>query len=195
MAPIDDQQPWLVVGLGNPGAEYAGTRHNIGFEVVDELARRMSASLRLHRRSRALTAEGRLRNHRVVLAEPQTFMNRSGDAVAGLMSFYRIPAQRLVVVHDDLDLPLESLRLKTGGGAGGHNGLRSISASIGTVDYNRVRVGIDRPPGRMDPAAYVLRRFGSSQRAAVELAVQRASDAVESLIDEGLATAQNNFNG
>lgn len=188
-------QAWLVVGLGNPGAEYTGTRHNIGFDVVDELARRMHATLRVHKRTRALTAEGRLVGQRVVLGEPVTYMNRSGDAVAGLMSFFRIPVERLVVVHDELDLPLETLRLKSGGGAGGHNGLKSISASVGTVDYARVRVGIGRPPGRMDPAAYVLRRFSAAERTSADLAVQRASDAVEVLISEGLAAAQNGFNG
>lgn len=188
-------QAWLVVGLGNPGAEYAGTRHNIGFDVVEELARRMHAGLRTHKRTRALTAEGRLAGQRVVLGKPMTYMNRSGDAVAGLLSFFRIPVDRLVVVHDELDLPLDSLRLKAGGGAGGHNGLKSISASVGTVDYARVRVGIGRPPGRMDPAAYVLRRFSAEERKAADLAVQRASDAVEVLVSEGLAKAQNGFNG
>jgi peptidyl-tRNA hydrolase, PTH1 family len=185
---------WLIVGLGNPGKEYDATRHNIGFDVVDELSQRMHTSFRRARRASAVTAEGRLAGQRVVLAKPLTFMNRSGDAVAGLLAFYRVPVSRLVVVHDELDLPLESLRIKAGGGSGGHNGLKSVGASIGTVDYYRVRVGIGRPPGRMDPAAYVLRRFSASERDAAEGAVHRAADAVQVLVGEGLAAAQNGFN-
>lgn len=186
--------PWLVVGLGNPGSEYANTRHNIGFDVVSELAVRAGASLRMNKRARALSAEARLAGVRVVLAEPQTFMNLSGSAVASLCGFYRIPAERVVAIHDDLDLPLGGLRVKRGGGSGGHNGIKSMVSSLGTPEFLRVRVGIGRPPGTMDPAAYVLRRFAAAERSEAELAVATAADATESLLAKGLAATQNDFN-
>ena len=187
-------EPWLVVGLGNPGAEYANTRHNIGFDVVAELARRAGVSLRMNKRARALTTETRLAANRVVLAEPQTFMNLSGSAVASLCGFYRIPAERVVAIHDELDLPLGGLRVKCGGGAGGHNGIKSMASSLSTPEFFRVRVGIGRPPGTMDPAAYVLRRFAAAERPEVELAITTAADATESLLSNGLASTQNSFN-
>ena len=187
-------EPWLVVGLGNPGSEYANTRHNIGFDVVAELARRAGTALRLNKRARALTAETRLAGVRVVLAEPQTFMNLSGAAVASLAGFYRIPADRVVAIHDDLDLPLGGLRVKRGGGSGGHNGIKSMASSLSTPEFFRVRVGIGRPPGAMDPAAYVLRRFAAAERTEAELAVVTAADATESLLTDGLAVTQNSFN-
>lgn len=186
--------PWLVVGLGNPGSEYANTRHNIGFDVVAELARRAGVTLRMNKRARALTAETRLDGTRAVLAEPQTFMNLSGAAVASLAGFYRIPAERVVAIHDDLDLPLGGLRVKCGGGSGGHNGIKSMASSLGTPDFQRVRVGIGRPPGTMDPAVYVLRRFSNNERPDAELAVVTAADATESLLRNGLAATQNSFN-
>lgn len=187
-------EPWLVVGLGNPGSEYANTRHNIGFDVVAELARRAATSLRLNKRARALTAETRLSGTRVVLAEPQTFMNLSGAAVASLAGFYRVPVDRVVAIHDDLDLPLGGLRVKRGGGSGGHNGIKSMASSLSTPEFFRVRVGIGRPPGTMDPAAYVLRRFAAAERTEAELAVVTAADATESLLADGLAATQNSFN-
>lgn len=187
-------QPWLVVGLGNPGSEYANTRHNIGFDVVDELARRAGVSLRMNKRARALSADARIEGSRVVLAQPQTFMNLSGAAVASLCNFYGIPAEHVVAIHDDLDLSLGGLRVKLGGGAGGHNGIKSMAGSLGTPDFLRVRVGIGRPPGTMDPAVYVLRRFANSERAEAELATVTAADATESLLVNGLARTQNSFN-
>lgn len=186
--------PWMVVGLGNPGAEYDGTRHNIGFAVVDLLADRARDAFRRHKRAQALVAESRVAGQRAVLVKPTTYMNNSGAAVAGLAKFYRTPPDRVIAVHDDLDLPLGGLRLKRGGGDGGHNGLKSITASLGTPDYLRVRVGIGRPPGRMDPAAFVLRRFSSAERPEAEISTAEAADAVEALATESLPIAQNRFN-
>jgi PTH1 family peptidyl-tRNA hydrolase len=183
---------YLVVGLGNPGPRYAGTRHNAGFLVVNLLASRVGGRLKAHK-ARADVLEGRLGSVPLVLAEPRSFMNESGGPVAGLMRFYKAPLDRLVVVHDDLDLPFGALRLKRGGGDGGHNGLRSISAALGR-DYNRVRLGIGRPPGRQDPADYVLRDFSGAERKDLDYVVDRAADAVEALIADGLEAAQNRFN-
>ena len=183
-----------MVGLGNPGAEYADTRHNIGFTVVDECARRDGGNFRRHRRARAQVSEQRLGDTRGVLVKPMTFMNVSGDAVAPLAGFYRVPVTQIIAIHDDLDLPLGSLRLKLGGGDGGHNGLKSMRASLKSGDFYRVRVGIGRPPGQMAPATYVLRRFNSGERAEVDLVVAAAADAVTALVVQGLAVAQNTFN-
>ena len=138
--------PWLIVGLGNPGTQYADTRHNIGFLVVDELAARAAASLSAQKRSRAFVGSGRLAGQRVVLAQPQSFMNDSGGLVSYLGGFYSVPVDRIIVIHDELDLPFGSARVKIGGGDNGHNGLRSIRKSLGTGEWARVRVGIDRPP-------------------------------------------------
>jgi PTH1 family peptidyl-tRNA hydrolase len=188
---------WLVVGLGNPGPAYAGHRHNVGALVLDELVHRMGARLARHRRGRSDTAEGRLGpppGVRVVLARPRSFMNESGGPVSALLGYYRLPPARLVVVHDELDLPFETLRLKLGGGDNGHNGLRSLRASLGTGDFHRVRVGIGRPPGRQDPADFVLRDFTAAERRLLPLVVQNAADAVEVLVQQGLPQAQNAFN-
>ncbi len=184
----------MVVGLGNPGNEYDRTRHNIGFEVVDALASAAHESFRRHKRAVALVAEGRLVGVRTILVKPMTFMNNSGSAVAGLASFYRVPPSRVIAVHDDLDLPLGGLRIKTGGGDGGHNGLKSMRSSLGTGDFVRVRVGIGRPPGRMDPAVFVLRRFSGAERTEADLAVAEAADAVEAVMTDGVPAAQNRFN-
>ncbi|MEX5707166.1 aminoacyl-tRNA hydrolase [Parafrankia soli] len=190
-APADDG-PWLVVGLGNPGASYAGNRHNIGFMVVDLLAERTGARLRSHR-SRAEIDQVRLAGRSVVLARPRTFMNVSGPPVAAVRAFYKIDLSRVIVVHDELDIPFDAIRLKRGGGDNGHNGLRSITSSLGSRDYLRVRVGIGRPPGRMDPADFVLRDFSPVERKALPLIVDNAADAVESLLQEELAAVQNRF--
>jgi peptidyl-tRNA hydrolase, PTH1 family len=184
---------WLIAGLGNPGPDYAGNRHNCGFMVADVLAGRIGARFKRDR-SRAVVAAGRLASRPVTLAKPQTFMNLSGGPVAALRSFYKIPAERIVVIHDDLDLPFETIRLKLGGGDGGHNGLRSVTAALGTPDYLRTRVGIGRPPGRMDPADFVLRDFSAAERKQLPLVLERAADAVEALLHAGLAVAQNEFN-
>ena len=183
---------WLIIGLGNPGAEYAGNRHNCGFMVADVLAARIGAGFKRDR-SRAVVATGRLAGHPVTLAKPQTFMNLSGGPVAALRIFYKIPPDQIVVIHDDLDLPFETIRLKLGGGDDGHNGLRSVTAALGTRDYLRMRVGIGRPPGRMDPADFVLRDFSAAERKLLPLVLERAADAVETLLRQGLPAAQNEF--
>nr|WP_091764701.1 aminoacyl-tRNA hydrolase [Blastococcus aurantiacus] len=185
--------PFLVVGLGNPGPGYAGNRHNVGAMVLDVLAER--AGIRLSpgkgARSRAVSGEGRLAGRRVVLARPLTYMNESGGPVRGLLDYHKLPATDLVVVHDELDIDFAVVRLKRGGGEGGHNGLRSITRSTGTKDYLRVRVGIGRPPGRQDPADYVLKDFSSTERKELDLLLVEAADATELLLARGLEAAQN----
>jgi PTH1 family peptidyl-tRNA hydrolase len=182
----------LVVGLGNPGPRYEGNRHNVGFLVLDELAARVGGRFKAHKAG-AEVVEGRLGGHRVVLAKPRSFMNLSGGPVAGAAKFYKVPPASVVVVHDELDLPFATVRLKLGGGDNGHNGLRSITKSLGTKDYHRVRFGVDRPPGRMDPADYVLRDFSPVERKELAFELDRAADAVEALIAHGLEAAQNTF--
>jgi peptidyl-tRNA hydrolase, PTH1 family len=183
---------WIIAGLGNPGPEYAGTRHNAGHMVLALLAERMGARFKAHR-TRNDTAEGRLAGQAVTLARPRSYMNLSGGPVAALMAFYKLPAGRLVVIHDELDIPFGAVRLKLGGGDSGHNGLRSITSALGTRDYYRVRFGIGRPPGRMDPAAYVLRDFAAPERKDLPFLIDRAADATETLITKGLAEAQNTY--
>lgn len=189
-------ETWLVVGLGNPGPSYATSRHNVGRLVVELLADRLGASFKAHRRGRADVAPARLGGAGVpvVLARPRSYMNESGGPVARLRDFYKVSNERLVMVHDELDLPYGTLRVKVGGGDNGHNGLRSVRAALGTGDFCRVRIGIGRPPGRMDPAAFVLKPFASAERADLPLHVDRAADAVEALIVDGLAYAQNQYN-
>ena len=182
---------WLIVGLGNPGPEYAPTRHNIGYLVVDELADRMGGRLSRHRRAAADVLEGRLDGVPTVLARSRTYMNTSGGPVRALADFYKVPLDRVVVVHDDLDLPPGAVRLKVGGGHGGHNGLRSVTSSLGDAGFVRVRCGIGRPPGRQDPADFVLRPFGAAERDEVAVQVQRAADAIESIQRIGLGATQN----
>lgn len=184
--------PMVVVGLGNPGPRYAANRHNIGFLVVDELAARVGGTFKAHKGSTDLL-EGRLAGRRVALAKPRSFMNTSGGPVAGIIRYFKAGADRLVVVHDELDLPFGTVRLKQGGGDNGHNGLRSITKSLGYKDYYRVRFGIDRPPGRMDPADYVLRDFSVVERKELPLTIDRCADAVEALLTHGLEAAQNAF--
>jgi peptidyl-tRNA hydrolase, PTH1 family len=190
--------PWLVVGLGNPGPEYAATRHNVGFLVADVLAERWRARLARHKRGHALAAECRIgppgTTTHVVLVEPMSFMNESGGPVKALMAFYGIDLAQMVVVHDELDIPFTAIRAKLGGGDNGHNGLKSIRRAIGTGEFYRVRVGIGRPPGRRDPAEYVLKPFAAAERKELPEIVERASDAVECLIHEGLEATQNRFN-
>jgi len=187
---MDAMTAWLIVGLGNPGSSYSAHRHNVGAMVVDELAARTSSSLRSHK-ARAAAAEVRLASSsRAIIARPMTYMNESGGPVAGLLSFYKVPTQNLIVIHDDLDISFAEVRLKLGGGEGGHNGLRSITKSVGTRDYLRVRVGVGRPPGRMDAADYVLHDFSSTERSEVPLLISDAADAVERLVADGLVAAQ-----
>jgi PTH1 family peptidyl-tRNA hydrolase len=181
---------WIIVGLGNPGPQYAGNRHNAGAMVVALLGERISARFKPHR-SRNDLAEGRLSGRAVTLARPHSYMNLSGGPVAALAGFYKVGPERVVVIHDELDVPFDAVRLKLGGGDNGHNGLRSITASLGTRDYYRVRFGIGRPPGRMDPAAFVLKDFSPAERKELPFALDRAADAVEALIGKGLVEAQN----
>jgi PTH1 family peptidyl-tRNA hydrolase len=190
---VTDRGAWLVVGLGNPGPAYSGNRHNVGFMVVDLLAARMSGRFKAHK-SRAEIVEGRLAGERVVLAKPRSYMNESGGPVSALTDFFKVPLDRLVVVHDELDLPYGGLRLKLGGGDNGHNGLKALPRSLGSGEFLRVRFGIGRPPGRMDAAAFVLRDFSAAERKELELEVDRAADAVEALVADGLENAQNAFN-
>jgi len=186
--------PVLVVGLGNPGDRYATTRHNIGHMVVNELATRHKQRWNVHKAGAAV-AEFRLGlgGPKVVLAKPAAYMNLSGKPIAALLKFYNIPIANLIVIHDELDINFDALRIKRGGGEGGHNGLKSTSQAVGTKDYLRVRVGIDRPPGRMAAADYVLRPFSSAQRQTLAMHIDRAADAVESLIESGLTATQNRF--
>jgi len=190
---------WLVVGLGNAGPAYAGNRHNVGAMTIDEVAGRAlggRATLKAHKAARARAAEIRLRvgGPKVVLAVPSLFMNESGSAVAGLANYYDVPTDRVVVLHDELDIDAGLVRLKKGGGEGGHNGLRSVSRSLGTRDYLRVRLGIGRPPGRQDPADFVLKDFSKAERADVlPFLLDDGADAVEALIEVGLLDAQQRF--
>ena len=187
---MDDR--WLVVGLGNPGPTYAGNRHNVGFMVLDLLGERVGGRFKAHK-GRADVVEGRLAGRRVVLAKPKSYMNESGGPVASVSGFYKVPVDRLVVVHDELDVPYGTLRLKRGGGDGGHNGLKSITRSLGSKEYLRVRFGIGRPPGRQDPADFVLKDFSAVERKELPFLVDRAADAVEALLTGPLEAAQNTF--
>jgi PTH1 family peptidyl-tRNA hydrolase len=196
---VSDSAVWLVVGLGNPGPTYAGTRHNVGYLVTDELATRMGGGFRAHKSGRADVVEGRLGgvgpgSTRVVLARPRSYMNESGGPVAALAAFYKVAPERVVAVHDELDLPFDTLRVKLGGGDNGHNGLRSMRQSLGTGDFYRVRVGIGRPPGRQSPADFVLSPYASVERKVLPFQVDRAADAVESLLGDGLDATQSRFN-
>ncbi|WP_028810871.1 aminoacyl-tRNA hydrolase [Streptomyces flavidovirens] len=193
----DAADPWLIVGLGNPGPDYAANRHNVGFMVVDLLAERMRAPFKAHK-ARAQVVEGRMgapgpANRRVVLAKPQSYMNLSGGPVTALRDFYKVPTAHIVAVHDELDIDYGTLRVKLGGGDNGHNGLKSMTKSMGP-DYHRVRFGIGRPPGRMQVADFVLKDFSSTERKELGYFVDRAADAVECLVAEGLERAQSAYN-
>ncbi|MDT0158689.1 aminoacyl-tRNA hydrolase [Microbacterium sp. ARD32] len=182
---------WLIVGLGNPGPRYAATRHNVGQLVVDELAGRRGEQFREHKAG-ARVVETWLRpgGEKLVLAKLNSFMNVSGAPVAALARFYSVEPDHLVVIHDELDIPFDSIRLKIGGGHGGHNGVRDIARALGTPEFLRVRAGIGRPPGRQDPAAWVLAAFGSAEQQTLPIFLSDVADAVEQLVDEGLLAAQ-----
>src|SRR3954471_964304 len=197
MGGIVSDEPWLVVGLGNPGKVYAANRHNVGFLVADLLASRVGAKFGRSKRAHADVAEGRLGfgGPKLILAKPLTYMNLSGGPVAQLAQFFKVPLENVVAVHDDLDLAFGEIRAKRGGGEGGHNGLRSMSKSLSTKDYVRVRFGIGRPPGRQDPADYVLSDFSSAERKELDFLVDRAADVVEAVVLEGVEWAQNKYHG
>src|SRR6266702_6019373 len=175
----------LVVGLGNPGPRYAASRHNAGFFVLDLLAERVGSKFKAHK-GHADVIEARLAGQPVVLAKPSSFMNESGGPLVAISRFYKVPAEQIVLVHDELDLPFGTLRLKRGGGEGGHNGVKSVSSALGSKEYVRVRFGIGRPPGQQDPADFVLREFSAGERKEVPLLVDRAADAVEAIVAQGL---------
>nr|WP_233613320.1 aminoacyl-tRNA hydrolase [Leucobacter edaphi] len=186
----------MIVGLGNPGAKYEATRHNVGQMALDVLAERIGGRFSSHRAG-ARVAEGRLRpgGPKLVLAKSNGYMNTSGGPVSALSKYFGIPAERIIVLHDELDIPFDTIKLKRGGGHGGHNGLRDIAKAIATPEFLRVRIGIGRPPGSQDPSDFVLKPFGSSERAAVAVLLEDAADAAESLVDEGLTAAQQRFHG
>jgi PTH1 family peptidyl-tRNA hydrolase len=196
-----DDAPWLVVGLGNPGREYSRHRHNVGFMVADLLASRVGAKFGRSKRAHAEVAEGRLANSigqigggpKLILAKPLTYMNLSGAPVSQLVQFFKVPVDNVLAVHDELDLPYGQVRAKRGGGEGGHNGLRSMSKSLGTKEYARVRFGIGRPPGRQDPADFVLSDFTAAERKELEFLVDRAADVAEAVVLEGVEWAQNKY--
>jgi PTH1 family peptidyl-tRNA hydrolase len=196
---VSDDGTWLVVGLGNPGPKYAGNRHNVGAMVVDELASRSGVKLTSHKaRASAATVRiglqpGGAPGPAAVVAVPSSYMNESGGPVKALMTFFSVEVDRLLVIHDELDIPAGDVRLKQGGGEGGHNGLRSITSALGTKDYLRVRVGIGRPPGRMEAADFVLRDFGTAERKELPFLVADAADAVEMVVTQGLTAAQQKF--
>lgn len=187
-------ETWLVAGLGNPGPGYAGNRHNIGHMVLDELAGRVGGNFKSHP-ARAQVIQGRMGigGPRLVLAKTGTYMNLSGGPVAALSKFFNVDPAHVIIVHDEVDVPYEQIKLKLGGGEGGHNGLRDISKALGTKNYLRVRVGVGRPPGRMETADWVLKDFSKSERAILALHLDRAADAVESLITSGLERTQLKF--
>jgi PTH1 family peptidyl-tRNA hydrolase len=194
---MTDEAPWLVVGLGNPGKEYAGNRHNVGFMVADLLASRVGGKFGRSKRGHAEMAEGRLGfgGPKLILVKPLTFMNLSGAPVVTLAQFFKVPVEHIIAVHDELDVPFGQIRVKRGGGEGGHNGLRSMSKSLSSKEYARVRFGIGRPPGRQDPADYVLSDFAGAERKELEFLVDRAADVVEAVVLEGVEWAQNKYHG
>ena len=186
-------QQFLIVGLGNPGRNYRGNRHNLGFILVDHLAARLSLSF-TRMQSKALVTQGEYEGKSVVLAKPQTFMNLSGQAVSGLVRFYKLPLVNLLVAYDDVDLPLGSLRLRPSGGSGGHKGMESIIVQLGNQDFPRLRLGVDRPPDRMEAADYVLQNFSRDELESLPQTLDRAVDAVLVFLNEGLQQAMTDFN-
>lgn len=183
----------LIVGLGNPGEQYAHTRHNVGAMVVEELARRHGATLARQRRTHARTAAVRVGQASAAVAVPLSYMNLSGGPAASLVKYHRLVPAQVAVIHDDLDLPFGTLKLKLGGGSGGHNGLKDITKALGTPDYMRVRVGIGRPPGSMDAAGYVLRPFSGAEKKDLPMVIADAADAAEMLVSDGLTATQQKF--
>lgn len=188
--------PILIVGLGNPGPKYELTRHNVGYMTVDELCERTFPRIDLtaNNRTNSLVGRGTLNGSPVVVMKSRSYMNESGGPVAATAKYFNIPAENIIVVHDDLDLQEHTLRVKRGGGEGGHNGLKSMTRHLNTKDYVRVRVGVGRPPGRMDAATYVLKKLSSRDREEYGVTIQEAADAVEMLLEKGVAATQNQVN-
>lgn len=185
---------YLIFGLGNPGREYRGNRHNTGFMVIDRLAVRLNAEgMRLQ--SKAIVTTAMYEEKKLILAKPQTYMNLSGDSVQGLANFYKLPFENLLVVHDDLDLPFGSIRMRPGGGPGGQKGVASTIERLGSKEFGRLRIGIGRPPGRMDPADYVLQDYSREELKVLSDILDRATDAILVFLKEGLDIAMNKFNG
>jgi len=191
---VADNGAWLVVGLGNPGPTYASTRHNIGAMVIDELVSQNSEKLTRHKRALADVCETRVAGEQVVVVKPMSYMNESGGPVKALIKFYKVEPEQIIVLHDELDIPLAAIRVKLGGGDNGHNGLKSIRSAIGSGDWFRIRLGIGRPPGQQDPADFVLRNFASSENTEVEILKSQGSQAVSTLITTGLIETQNLYN-
>lgn len=192
----EDAVTSLVIGLGNPGPEYAATRHNVGQMVADELARRYGGSFSRDKKNNAVTAATRIggaAGHKVVLGKPLSYMNLSGGPTKALAAYYSVPAESIIVIHDELDVPFGAIKLKRGGGSAGHNGLKDVTKALGDPDYVRVRVGVGRPPGRQDAADYVLRPFSATERKELDLLIALAADAVEDIIEKGLLEAQQRF--
>ncbi|HEY0617627.1 MAG TPA: aminoacyl-tRNA hydrolase [Kribbella sp.] len=185
---------WLVVGLGNPGPSYAKTRHNVGQLVADELAARVGGGWKQQKHAKAEVIETRISGIRTILAKPRSYMNESGGPVSGLLKFFKLEPASLVVIHDELDIDFGTLRAKFGGGDNGHNGLKSLRKSLGTGEYYRLRFGVGRPPGRQNPADFVLNEFSSTERKDLPFAVDRSADAVESLLTDGLEATQGKYN-
>ncbi len=190
---MSGESRWLVVGLGNPGAEYVRTRHNIGYVVADVLAGRIGSRFKAHK-GRALVVEGRVGGTPLIVAKPTSYMNESGGPVASVANFYKVPLDRIIAVHDELDLEFGQLRVKHGGGDNGHNGLKSLRRSLGSGEFYRARFGIGRPTGRINPADFVLRQFSASQDKELPLLAEHCSDAVVALMADGLERTQNAFN-
>ena len=194
MEDIDKDFPVMIVGLGNPGLAYRHTRHNFGFLVIDALAKALDVQVR-RLKFKAMIGEGKFSGSKVVLAKPLTFMNESGRAVAPLLRFYKLPLTNLLVIHDDLDLPLGALRLRPSGGTSGQRGMASIITQLGTQDFPRMRLGISRPPGQMDPVDYVLNDFLPAERELLAIVLRTAAEASQTFIAEGLQKAMNQYNG
>ena len=187
-------EPFLLIGLGNPGREYANTRHNFGFMAIDRLAVRLNAR-GMKVMSKAIVMDSKYEDHKLILAKPQTFMNLSGQSVQGLAHFYKIPNENLMILSDDLDLPFGTIRIRASGGPGGQRGLSSILEKLGTKDIPRMRLGIGRPPGRMEPADYVLQNFSRDDLQSISEILDRAADAAIEFVTNGLTAAMNKFNG
>jgi PTH1 family peptidyl-tRNA hydrolase len=190
---INKSDRFLIVGLGNPGRQYRDNRHNVGYMVINRLSERLDIAIS-RVQQKALIGDGRLNGNRVYLAKPQTFMNLSGDSVGAISKYFRVPMSRLLVIYDEIDLPLATLRLRERGGSGGHNGMKSIINQLGQ-DFPRLRIGVGRPPGRMEPAAFVLRDFGASEKVIIEEAIEEATSAIETFILIGLEAAMTRYNG